>query len=153
MAFPSADMLVGSQAVMVVAGEKSQRETLNRLSVEEYNEGTRVDDPIDIHLTYRGAGATLLIRAEDLRVGSPAPAKGVIVTLGDNTFSAGECTVELVSVEPVVLRPAPIASGPPRGQPIPAYTGSLHCSDLHDLRTDARVALQAIFQYRPEESR
>jgi len=45
MAFPSADMLVGSQAVMVVAGEKSQRETLNRLSVEEYNEGTRVDDP------------------------------------------------------------------------------------------------------------
>ena len=151
---PSFDVLTGSQAIVTASGDVEGVVVLDQLSVEEYNEETREGDPIDLSLTFRGGGTTLLIRAEALTPNTPAPASRLVISIGAHTFyvDPGGCTVELSSIDYVVVEPAPIRAGPPRGRPIPAYTGTLYCPDLHEFQGDTVVTIDAAFQYRPEES-
>jgi hypothetical protein len=151
---PSVDSLTGSRAIITASGDVERVQTLDQLAVEEYNEDTTPGDPINLHLTFRGGGNSLLIRGESLTLNTPAPASRVIVSLQADTFYAdpGDCTIELASIDYVVLEPSAVRAGPPRGRPIPSYTGTVDCPALQEFQSDIMISIQAVFQYRPEES-
>lgn len=145
--------LSGSQALVAVSGDIAGIHVLGQLNVEEYNEDTSEGDPIDLNLTFRGEAATLLIRAEQLTLGTPTEAR-VIAALGADTFYSepGICTVELATIDYIVLEPTAVRIGPPRGQPIPEYNGMVTCTNISNLQGDVVVSIEAVFQYRPEDS-
>lgn len=152
-ALPAARSLSGSEAVVVLTGDLEAHHVLDRLSVDEYNEDTSPGDPIDVVLTFRGAAAGLRIRTEAATLDTPVGARAV-VSLGADTFylDPEDCTIELASIEYVVVQPSAVAIGPPQGRPIPAYTGLLSCADVDDFRGNVTVTIQAVFQYRPDQS-
>lgn len=139
---------------MVSIGDMVGRWLLDGISVEEYNEGTLPGDPIALDLTFRGGGATLLIRAQGLTPNAPTDQTRVVFSLDAETFFSepGQCTVELASVEHVVLEPSAVRRGPPRGTPIPSYIGSVTCVDVTAPVSGVTVSIEADFQYRPEDS-
>jgi hypothetical protein len=147
-----------SQAVVLFTGDIEERHVLQRLSVEEYNENTRPGDPIELHITFRGGQATLLMRTEGgATVDSPVTGDNlrVVFSVGADTFYSepGDCTVQLESITYLTIDTGGDAwHVAPRGVPIPEYTGTLSCNDVTDFRGDTRVSLNAVFLYHPPDS-
>jgi hypothetical protein len=153
--FPTVDDLSGSQAILVVSGEEEGRLLLDRLTVNEYNEGAAPGDPLQLSLTYRTGNASLLITAREITGDTPASGEAASAVLGlegANYFGTkGNCAVSLQSVDYVVLEPMPgVLDGVPRGMPIPVYAGTVDCESVRNIHSGALVDIYAVFQYLPE---
>lgn len=154
-AIPSVDQIQGSQALVAISGAHDETFMLDRVSVSRYNDDATNLDVIDLGLIFRDESISVGITGRDVVVGVPNQGDGIEAVLaidGGNYFAnSGECTVEIASIESVVLEPLPaVRVGIPRGVPIPAYAGTIICLDVEELGSDQSVTIHAAFQYRPD---
>lgn len=154
---PSPDRLGGTRAVLVSSGDIEGRFVLDQPLqgfVGDTNSGTA--DRIDIGVAYSGSSSGLAIMA--MKAGQGMEISGealqLEIVLNGHAFVAdpAACTMVLHELRYVVLRPMPaVAAGPPRGVPLPSFSGRIECIDLQGAESDWRVDLVGVFRWSPED--
>lgn len=148
------DSIAHPASVAEVVGAVEGRFVIDHFEWDEWiDHGVPEGPPFDLEVGYTGEGATLRISARGLHEGVPSTERmTVILNAAGMAFSAqpGECTLELVSLEYIVLPGRLGMTGLPPERNMPKYTGQILCQDVADLRDGGTVSFAIVFDYDPE---